>query len=289
MLSLPTLSDYTTMINEAIAAAVPAEKNIICEAMNYSLKNGGKRIRPTLTLEFCRVCGGDIDSAMPFAIAVEMIHTYSLIHDDLPCMDDDDLRRGKPSCHVSFGEAYALLAGDALLTLAFGTLMKAKLPDAQKTRACLTLAAAAGYAGMIGGQMLDLQNEGREVDADILKQTDNLKTVEMIKAACVLGCIAAGAGDDELEAARKYADGIGLAFQIRDDILDETSDTRTLGKPVGSDRENDKSTYVALLGLDSAQNLVTALTQGAVQALTVFGDSAGFLATLAQQLATREK
>ena len=258
------------------------------EAMSYSLKNGGKRIRPMIALEFCRVCGGNPERALPFAIALEMIHTYSLIHDDLPCMDDDDMRRGKPSSHKVFGEANALLAGDGLLTLAFETVLSA--PDmsaSQKAAAGLALAKAAGCAGMIAGQVMDLENENKKVTLDDVTHTDRLKTGELIMAAASMGCIAADADEERIRAARQYCADIGLAFQIVDDILDVTSSTEILGKPVGSDGENQKSTYVSLLGLEESKALANKLTERAKEALSVFGDEKEFLIMLADRLADR--
>lgn len=285
---MPGIEDYTALVNAELEKAVPENGGIVCDAMRYSLQNGGKRIRPVLALEFCRVCGGDIHSALPFACAVEMIHTYSLIHDDLPCMDDDGLRRGKPSCHVRYGEAFALLAGDALLTLAFKTLMTAPLPPERRAEACLLLSDAAGYSGMVGGQELDLLNEGKKVTAEALRETYALKTGELIRAACLLGCIAAGADQKQREAAAIYAENIGLAFQITDDILDVTGSTETLGKPAGSDEENGKSTYVSLLGLEKSKELAAELTQRAVASLYVFGAEGGFLSELAYALIQRK-
>lgn len=285
---MPGIEDYTALVNAELEKAFPENGGIVCDAMRYSLQNGGKRIRPVLALEFCRVCGGDIHSALPFACAVEMIHTYSLIHDDLPCMDDDGLRRGKPSCHVRYGEAFALLAGDALLTLAFKKLMTAPLPPERRAEACLLLSDAAGYSGMVGGQELDLLNEGKKVTAEALRETDALKTGELIRAACLLGCIAAGADQKQREAAAIYAENIGLAFQITDDILDVTGSTETLGKPAGSDEENGKSTYVSLLGLEKSKELAAELTQRAVASLYVFGAEGGFLSELAYALIQRK-
>ena len=280
--------DDLARIEAFLNAAVPGT-DVVSEAMRYSLQGGGKRIRPCLVLEFCRVCGGDVDAALPFAAAVEMIHTYSLIHDDLPCMDDDDLRRGKPACHVRFGYANALLAGDGLLTLAFETLTRAPLPGERIAEACATLAEAAGHLGMIGGQTMDLENEERDVTLERLRQTDALKTGALIRAACVLGCIAAGADDTQKAAAAQYAHALGLAFQIVDDILDVTSDTATLGKPVGSDEAQHKNTYVTLCGLDGARAEATRYTDEAVQALELFGEACGALRELAQSLALRNK
>ena len=293
------MQEYITMINEAAAQYVSAEAfkgreseglSVMLDAMSYSLENGGKRIRPLLTLEFCRVCGGDPRAALPLALGIEMIHTYSLIHDDLPCMDNDDMRRGKPSNHKVYGYANALLAGDGLLTLAFETVLGAKELSAEKRAAagCL-LAEAAGCSGMIAGQVMDLANEERSATADDLAATDRLKTGELIRCACQLGCIAAGADDKKLEAARVYAENLGIAFQIVDDILDVTSDEATLGKPIGSDAENCKNTYVSLLGLEEAQRIAAKLTDKAIDALKIFGDEAEFLISLSERLLSRNK
>lgn len=290
--------EYVRIINNAADEYMSAEKfcgressglDGMLEAMAYSLKNGGKRIRPMLTLEFCRVCGGSPKAAIPFALGVEMIHTYSLIHDDLPCMDDDDMRRGKPSSHKVFGEANALLAGDGLLTLAFETVLSApEVSFEAKAKAGLELAKAAGCSGMIAGQVMDLANEGKAVGIDAVRNTDRLKTGELIRVAAVLGCIAANADEEKIKAAEKYCADIGLAFQIVDDILDVTSDAETLGKPVGSDSENEKSTYVALLGLDESASLAENLTADAKAALNIFGGEGEFLSQLADMLLERK-
>ncbi len=286
----PSLENYAELIDREVDKLLPGNNGIVCDAMKYSLENGGKRIRPMLTLEFCRVCSGEFERALPFALAVEMIHTYSLIHDDLPCMDDDDIRRGKPSCHKKFGEEYALLAGDGLLTEAFRVAVTSeKLTDAQKSRAVSLISEYAGYRGMIGGQMFDLENEGKKVSLERLKCTCALKTGALIKLACQLGCIAAGAEEIYEKAAVDFAENLGLGFQIVDDILDVTSSTDELGKPVGSDEENQKCTYVSLLGIDKAQEYANELTQGAKKALEVFGDKAGFLLNLADKLLDRKK
>lgn len=262
--------------------------DVMLDAMSYSLSNGGKRIRPVLTLEFCRLCGGNYADAIPFAIGVEMIHTYSLIHDDLPCMDNDDMRRGKPSSHKVYGEANALLAGDGLLTLAFETVLSAKISADKKAMAALELAKAAGVSGMIGGQVMDLSNEGKRVSLDEIKATDRLKTGEMIRVAAVMGCIAAGADSEKIAAAEKYCENIGLAFQIVDDILDVTSDDVTLGKPVGSDSENLKSTYVSHLGVEKSDEYARELTEKAKSALDIFGSEGEFLSELADRLSERK-
>lgn len=291
-------SDYVLIINEAAKKYVsPASfegresegLKVMLEAMAYSLNNGGKRIRPMLTLEFCRVCGGDYMKAVPLALAAEMIHTYSLIHDDLPCMDNDDMRRGKPSSHKAFGEANALLAGDSLLTFAFETALSAPDLDAQKRcAAALELAKAAGCSGMIAGQVMDLANEAKYVSVDEIKATDRLKTGEMIRVSALLGCIAAGAEEEKIKAAEKYCKNIGLAFQIVDDILDVTSDEATLGKPIGSDSENEKSTYVSLLGLEKSAQYAYELTERAKAALDIFGCEGEFLSELADKLSNRK-
>ena len=240
------------------------------EAMEYSLLAGGKRIRPILTLETCRLCGGEPEAALPFACAVEMIHTYSLIHDDLPAMDNDDLRRGRPTNHVVYGEAAAILAGDALLTAAFEQLTEANLPDEQIVEAVRCLSRAAGSAGMVGGQALDMAGEGHALDREELELLQSLKTGALISAAAELGCIAAGGGTEQRARVRAYAQALGRAFQVRDDMLDVISSQSELGKPVGSDRVNEKSTYVTALGLEGCAALVEELTRRAARAVDGF-------------------
>lgn len=258
------------------------------EAMEYSLMAGGKRIRPVLVLESCRMCGGDPELALPFACALEMVHTYSLIHDDLPAMDDDDLRRGRPTNHMVYGEATAILAGDALLTAAFQTLTQADLPPQQVVDGVACLSLAAGPDGMVGGQALDMAGEGRSLTQGELEQLQSLKTGALIAAAAELGCIAAGGSQEQRAAVRKYAQCLGRAFQIQDDILDVTSTEEELGKPTGSDRENEKSTFISVLGLDRSRELVQELTAQAVAALDGFS-SPDFLVWLANTLAQRTK
>lgn len=290
-----TADEYILMINNALMSRFSVEPSgageaKMLEAMRYSVENGGKRIRPMLTLEFCRMCGGSVEAALPLACAIEFIHTYSLIHDDLPCMDDDDMRRGKPSSHIKFGEANALLAGDSLLTFAFQSAGEAEdIPADAVAKAVSLLARASGCAGMIAGQVQDLENENKTVAADDLRSVDILKTGELIRCACQLGCIAAGADDMKLEAARVYAENLGIAFQIVDDILDVTSDEATLGKPVGSDAENCKNTYVSLLGLEEAKKIAAELTRKAIDALGVFGGESEFLVSLSKKLLSRNK
>ena len=258
------------------------------EAMAYSLLAGGKRIRPILVLETCRMCGGNLEQALPFAAAVEMVHTYSLIHDDLPAMDNDELRRGRPTNHVVYGEATAILAGDGLLTAAFGQLAAASVPAERIVAAVDCLSRAAGPEGMVGGQALDMAGEGRALTRVELEQLQSLKTGALIDAAAQLGCIAAGGGDEERRCISRYAQALGRAFQVRDDMLDVTSSMEELGKPIGSDRANEKSTFVTALGLDGCGQLVQRLTQQAVEALDGFQE-AGFLIWLARELAQRTK
>ena len=256
------------------------------EAMEYSLLAGGKRIRPVLTLETCRMCGGNLQDALPLACGVEMIHTYSLIHDDLPAMDDDDLRRGRPTNHKVYGEATAILAGDGLLTAAFGQLAGAELPAERVVQAVDCLSRAAGPEGMVGGQALDMAGEGRALTRTELELLQRLKTGALICAATELGCIAAGGTLEQREQVRRYAQALGQAFQVRDDMLDETSSEQELGKTIGSDRANEKSTFVTALGLEGCAALVERLTQQAIDALAGF-EQPGFHIWLAHQLAQR--
>ena len=265
----------------------------VISSMEYSLSAGGKRIRPFLVLEFAKLCGGSEKNAIPFACAVEMIHTYSLIHDDLPCMDNDDLRRGKPTNHKVFGEAAALLGGDGLLTLAFETALSEKavsLNGYEKcAKAALCLAQYAGAVGMIGGQIIDLESENKQITLETLQTMDEKKTGALIAAACVMGCISAGATPEQIQAAKEYAMNIGITFQIVDDMLDVTSDTTTLGKTVGSDIENHKSTYVSLLGLEECQKISSELTEKAVKCLDSFDGDTTELKNFAYYLRNRKK
>ena len=262
----------------------------VLEAMKYSVSNGGKRIRPILTMEFSNVCNGDIDAALNFGCAVEMIHTYSLIHDDLPCMDNDDLRRGKPSCHITFGEDNALLAGDALLTEAFGVLASVRnIPEINIVRAVSYLSSFAGINGMVGGQVLDLQFEETKPTVDEVLKMYSLKTCGLIKAACVIGCLTSDKYDEnKISAAIEYAENLGIAFQIQDDILDIEGDSTSLGKPIGSDEKNDKSTIVKFFGLKKSKELVKDYTDKAVSALNVFENNTENLKQLAFMLVDRK-
>ena len=278
------------MIQEYLTGAFAREDRCadLQEAMEYSLLSGGKRIRPVLTLETCRLCGGSPAQALPFACAVEMVHTYSLIHDDLPAMDNDELRRGRPTSHVVYGEATAILAGDALLTAAFEHLTRADLPAERVAQAVACLAHAAGSAGMVGGQALDMAGEGRALARGELELLQSLKTGALISAAAELGCIAAGGSQEQRTLVRTYAQALGRAFQVRDDMLDVISSQEELGKPVGSDRANEKSTFVTALGLERCAALVEELTQKGIAAISGFPEPS-FHIWLARQLAGRTK
>ena len=257
------------------------------EAMRYSLLAGGKRVRPVMTLAFCDMLGGQWREALPFACALELVHTYSLIHDDLPCMDDDDLRRGRPTCHKVYGETMAVLAGDALQGEAFGLIAAAPAMTAQqRIDAVAVLSAACGGGGRVAGQVLDVDHLAQgETDLRLLHR---LKTGAMLQAAAELGCVAAGADDGLRQRARDYGCHIGLAFQVRDDVLDVVADQGELGKPIGSDRAEGKRTFVDLLGLEACQALVAEETAKAKAALADLPDS-GFLLNLADHLAERRK
>ena len=256
------------------------------EAMEYSLLAGGKRIRSTLVLEFCRVSGGDWEKAIPMAAALEMIHTYSLIHDDLPCMDNDDFRRGKPTNHKVYGEAMAILAGDALLTDAFAVASTADLPANSVIEGWRVLAGCAGSLGMVGGQVLDIQAQTRLLTEQEVLDIQTRKTGALIRAACAIGAIAGGASKQQYEAACQYAAGLGLAFQIRDDMLDVIGTVEEMGKSVGTD--SDKNTFVRLYGMQKCEELVQKYTEHAVSALQCF-DDADYLTHLAVEMATRTK
>lgn len=269
------------------------EYDVLMDSMSYSVKAGGKRVRPMLCLAFAGLCGLNPEKAIYPACAVECIHTYSLIHDDLPCIDNDDMRRGKPSNHKVFGEDTALLAGDALQSLAFEALT---CPENIENIGCKAAAEAAfvlarlsGAHGMVGGQVIDLALEEIDGDADMVTLMHSLKTAALIKSACVMGCISAGASKEQIAAAEEYAECIGLQFQIVDDILDVTSTTDVLGKPVNSDAQNNKTNMVTLLGIDKCRELARSLTDKAKSSLNVFdGDTSG-LADFAESLLNRKK
>ena len=260
-------------------------QNKLFEAMEYSLLAGGKRLRPVLAMEFCRLCGNDPYQAAPFAAAVEMIHTYSLIHDDLPSMDNDDFRRGRPTNHKVYGEAMAILAGDALLTDAFMVASTAQLANpADMAFAIGTLAECAGSMGMVGGQVLDINSENRELTEQEVIDIQTRKTGALINAACVLGAIAGGGKEEQIDAAAQFAAGLGMAFQIRDDMLDVIGTQQELGKGVGTDAV--KNTFVRLYGLEKCEELVQTYTNYAIDALSVFEDT-DFIIALAKSLTDR--
>ena len=287
------LLEYNTLLEDRINEIYPeldVEYNKVLEASRYSLMLGGKRIRPALVFEFCKLCGGDMNSAIDFAIAIEMIHTYSLIHDDLPCMDNDDMRRGKPSCHKKFGEDIALLAGDTLLTEAFFIASNANVRPEIALKAVSILASNAGLHGMIGGQVLDLSFEENTPDVNELQNMYMRKTGALLIASAILGCIAAGKDDEEtIKSATKYGYNLGLAFQIIDDILDITSNEATLGKPIGSDEKNGKTTFVSLYGLDKAFAIAAELSNAALDALDELVGNTETLYELTNYLLDRNK
>ena len=273
--------------DDAISAL---QRTSVVEAMRYSLEAGGKRIRPVLVLEFCKMFGGTEEQAMPAAAAIEMIHTFSLIHDDLPAMDNDDYRRGKLTNHKVFGEALAILAGDALLTMAFEIIATDKNVDAEtKVKIITEMSKAAGAEGMVGGQVIDMQSENKKIDIQTLKQMHAAKTGALFCAAIRSGAILAGADEKQLANLTEYARQFGLAFQITDDVLDVVGDEKTIGKPVGSDEKNHKSTYVTLGSLESAKALAQEAVDKAKASLVDFGENAEFLRALVDYLITRNK
>ena len=276
---------------EKLFVAPREELTRIYAAMRYSVVNGGKRVRPLLAYAACEALGGDAERADGAACAVELIHAYSLVHDDLPAMDDDDLRRGQPTTHIAYDEACAILAGDGLQALAFEVIGNAQLnPQDAQTRLdmLMILARAAGSAGMVGGQAIDLESVGRKIDQAALETMHRHKTGALIEASVQLGALASGrANTDALQALRRYAEAVGLAFQVQDDILDVESDTATLGKTQGKDQAHHKPTYPALLGLDEAKAYALALRDQALAALEGFGDSAEPLRALARYIVER--
>ena len=260
---------YTALIEDALSALFTDAGDSadgLREVMRYSLQSGGKRLRPMLCLEFCRICGGDVEASLPVACGVELLHTYSLIHDDLPCMDDDDERRGKPSCHKQFGEMAAVLAGDCLQGEAFSSICQANIGEAERFRCCKILSRAAGSGGICGGQYMDLT--GGTASADALRITDEKKTAALMGAACAMGTAAAGADRDTVAAAETFGQMLGMAFQCRDDILDGDG-------------------FCALLGADGCQALAEKYTDEALTALKRF-DNTEYLRKLTEKLCKRE-
>lgn len=258
---------------------------IIHEAMHYAIFNGGKRLRPIMVLEGAQLAGGNQESAVPVACALEMIHSYSLVHDDLPAMDNDDLRRGKPTCHIVFGEANAILTGDALLTGAFAVMTEsAAMPGVKPDnliRIIREIAEAAGSQGMIGGQVIDLQSEGQDIDYETLKILHSLKTGKLFQTALRSGAILGDMTQQGLQSIDKYAHNFGLAFQITDDILDINGNEEVIGKPAGSDAKNAKTTYPGLFGLEKSRQLAEDCVQACIDSLQDFGPEADFLRQLA--------
>ena len=284
------LQRYVDQINQQLDLGIPGETTPyadLLKAMRYSLLAGGKRIRPVLVLEFCRLCGGDVQEALPVACSVEMLHTYSLIHDDLPCMDNDDLRRGKPSNHKVYGECTATLAGDALQAAAFGSILNAPLPDRVVRRCAAILAEAAGVHGICGGQQMDMQWEGKALEADQIMMIHRYKTAALLQAACRMGVAAAEGSDRQMQDAEDYAAALGLAFQLRDDMLDVIGCEAELGKPIGSDRQEGKHTFTEQFGLEGTEKELLRYTKKAKQAVAEWSDN-GFLLWLADQMAQRK-
>jgi len=268
----------------------PSLDKTLGEAMSYSLMAGGKRMRPILLMAATDAVGGRGEDFLTVACAIEMIHTYSLIHDDLPAMDNDDYRRGKLTNHKVYGDGMAVLAGDALLTLAFETVLRQQgASDAVKLAVVREFSVAAGQSGMVGGQAMDLEAEGRRIPLEELRRLHMGKTGALFRAAIRSGALLAGADSKQLAALTEYADKFGLAFQITDDILDVVGDAAVIGKPVGSDERNEKSTYVTLTSLDEARNLARQTVDEALAALALFGNEAEFLREIVRMLMAREK
>lgn len=287
------IKEYAEIVEKALDNYVPQKENTqkdIYKAMRYSLLGGGKRIRGVLTIVCCKLAGGDYKKALPFAAAIEMVHAYSLIHDDLPAMDNDDMRRGKPSNHIAFGEAMAILAGDGLLGEAMNVILTNVSSDDMGTawEAMKTLANAYGPEGMLGGQVVDMQSENKEISYEELKYLQSHKTGALIKAACRMGAIMGGADEKLLEKLDSYAEKIGLAFQIKDDILDIESTDEELGKNTGSDKEQGKSTFVSVCGIDSAKKAVEDLSREAAELFPENNENAEFLRETAIYLASRK-
>lgn len=288
------LNDYIKLIEDNLFNYTKITPNLVLEkdvisAMNYSLSAGGKRIRPILVLEFCRLCGGSLHKAIATAIGVEMLHTSSLIHDDLPCMDNDDFRRGKPSCHKQFNEWLAVLSGDNLMVKPF-EIIADDMSISSKTRVKIIslLSKATGFQGMVGGQVLDIENETRKgITEEILTYTYLKKTGALIQAACEAGCLCAEKGQEKVPFAIEYAKNVGLAFQIVDDVLDVIGSETLLGKPIGSDAEQNKVTFVTLLGLEGAKQKAETYTRNALVSLESFEDNS-FLVDLTKYLLIRE-
>ncbi|MCK5417720.1 MAG: polyprenyl synthetase family protein [Desulfobacterales bacterium] len=289
------LTSQKKRINRALESLLKTsdKPDRILEAMTYSLMAGGKRIRPVLCVAAAEAAGGNPEDALPAACALEMVHTYSLIHDDLPAMDDDALRRGKPTCHMAFDEATAILTGDALLTLAFQTLASIELSNAEQAakwlRVIRLISYAAGYCGMIQGQMLDITSEGRQLTLAELKSLHRLKTGALIEASISSGAVLGGLNSNRISMLESYAQNIGLAFQVTDDILNVEGDPEIMGKAVGTDKLRNKSTYPSLLGLKKSKDFAGKLVENALQALETFDQKAEPLRAIAKYIVERKK
>ena len=289
------IAEHTTQVEAIITKYLPKERGYqktVMDAMNYSFLAGGKRLRPMLMQETYRLFGGSSDIIEPFMAAIEMIHTYSLIHDDLPAMDNDDYRRGRKTTHVVYGEAMGILAGDALLNFAFETACKGLMQDVGNpavARAVQILAQKAGIYGMLGGQVVDVESEGQPLEREKLDFIYDLKTGALIEASMLIGAVLAGASEKEQQVILQVAKDVGLAFQIQDDILDVTSDMETLGKPIGSDEKNHKTTYVTIRGLAQAQKDVEKISERALEGVASLSEENVFLNELIRYLIHRKK
>ena len=289
------IAEHTTQVEAIITKYLPKEsgyQKTVMEAMNYSFLAGGKRLRPMLMQETYRLFGGSSDIIEPFMAAIEMIHTYSLIHDDLPAMDNDDYRRGRKTTHVVYGEAMGILAGDALLNFAFETACKGLMQDVGNpavARAVQILAQKAGIYGMLGGQVVDVESEGQPLEREKLDFIYDLKTGALIEASMLIGAVLAGASEKEQQVILQVAKDVGLAFQIQDDILDVTSDMETLGKPIGCDEKNHKTTYVTIRGLAQAQKDVEKISERALEGVASLSEKNVFLNELIRYLIHRKK
>ena len=288
------LKEKASFVEKVLKEYMPKEEGYqktVIEAMNYSLSAGGKRLRPILTLEACKIVGGNEDEAISFAIAIEMIHTYSLIHDDLPALDNDDLRRGRPTNHKVYGEAMGILAGDALLNYAFEVMLAGSInkenPE-KYLKAINEIAKGAGIYGMIGGQVVDVESENKQIEKEKLDYIHMNKTAAMMVGCMRAGATIGGANSEQMEEITKYAKNIGLTFQIVDDILDIVGDEAKLGKKVGSDIENHKSTYPSLLGLDKSKEIAHNLIDEAKKSIEKLSDDVDFLKGLAEYIIDRE-
>lgn len=286
------LNSKIDLINSKLSEYLkPKYPQIIYEAMGYSVMAGGKRLRPVLLLAACEAAGGNEEDALPFACAMEMIHTYSLIHDDLPGMDNDDFRRGRPTCHKKFDEGMAILAGDGLLTLAFEIMTSeiCRKADLKYARAAQIIANLCGSGGMLVGQVVDVSSEGKQIDEDTLLYIHNNKTGGLIKAALMAGAVIGGADEEALNSFEQAGSSMGLAFQIKDDILDITSTMEELGKPIGSDEKNSKTTYVSMYGMEKAEKDYSKFSNDTVEVFEKMGEKGAFLAEYTKQLISRTK